>query len=106
MHFLYDRCRAAATTSEGIHTRRPGQLRPSSSSRNAYIRTRDLRFFVRRSLRPPLPESLTEVLVPESRFESAVFGGMMALAMAYGMEVYNHALRNGVDGGLLRVSAA
>ena len=37
--------------------------------------------------------------MPESRFERAVFGGMMALAMVYGMEVYNLALRHGVDGG-------
>ena len=44
--------------------------------------------------------------MPESKFERAVFGGMMALAMVYGMEVYNQALRNGVDGSLLRVSAA
>jgi hypothetical protein len=40
-----------------------------------------------------------EVVVPESRFERAVFGGMMALVMVYGMEVYNVALRHGVDGG-------
>ena len=32
--------------------------------------------------------------MPVSKFERAVFGGMMALAMVYGMEVYNHALRS------------
>lgn len=43
--------------------------------------------------------------MPTTKFERAIFGGMMALAMVYGMEVYNHALRSEALSGLsLRVA--
>ena len=43
--------------------------------------------------------------MPKSRIERAVFGGLMAFTMVYGMEVYNHAVRSEALAGLsLRVA--
>lgn len=41
--------------------------------------------------------------MPKNPLQKLVFGALMALAMVYGMEVYNAALRSGLSGACFRV---